>query len=392
MAMPMALRRQTTQRTAWFALAAVFFVNGVALASWISRIPTLTERLDLSPGQVGFALMALAAGALVAFPITGRLVDTRSSAFTVVSFGLVMILSLPFVGVAPRLLTLFATLFVLGFGNGGMDVSMNAQGVQVERFIGRSVISSLHGCFSLGAFAGAAIGAGLAQLGTPPLVHFLGVSVFGLAALSWIRRWLIPDTKVPRKSEAAAAFTVPPRSLWLLGALALCASVGEGAIADWGGLYLRDGLGTSSSVAALGFTAFSVAMLVGRFSGDALVRRFGAPRLVRAGGMLAAFGLGVALLLNQQGIMLLVFAAVGLGLSIVYPLVFSAAGNHPTVSPGRAVASVATVGYGGFLVGPPILGWLAELTSLRAMMGFIVLLAALTAILANATRSAQVPR
>ena len=215
-----------------------------------------------------------------------------------------------------------------------MDVSMNAQGIQVERFVGRSIISSLHGCFSLGAFAGAAIGAGVAQLGAPPLVHFLGVSVFGLAALSWIRRWLIPDTKDPRKSEAAAAFALPPRSLWLLGALALCASVGEGAIADWGGLYLRDGLGTSSGVAALGFAAFSVAMLVGRFSGDALVRRFGAPRLVRAGGMLAAFGLGVALLLNQPGIMLLGFAAVGLGLSIVYPLVFSAAGNHPTVSRG----------------------------------------------------------
>ena len=388
----MALRRQTTQRTAWFAIAAVFFVNGVTLASWISRIPTLTERLDLSPGQVGFALMALAAGALVAFPITGRLVDTRSSAFTVVSFGLVMILSLPFVGVAPQLLTLFVALFVLGFGNGGMDVSMNAQGVQVERFVSRSIISSLHGCFSLGAFMGAAIGAGVAQLGTPPLVHFLGVSVFGLAALSWIRRWLIPDTKDPRKSDAAAALVVPPRSLWLLGALALCASVGEGAIADWGGLYLREVLEASSGVAALGFAAFSVAMLIGRFSGDALVRRFGAPRLVRAGGTVAALGLGVALLVNQPGIMLLGFAAVGLGLSIVYPLVFSAAGNHPTVSAGRAVASVATVGYGGFLAGPPILGWLAELTSLRAMMGFVVLLAALTAVLANATRSARIER
>ncbi len=303
-----------------------------------------------------------------------------------------MILSLPFVGVAPQLLTLFVTLFVLGFGNGGMDVSMNAQGVQVERFVGRSIISSLHGCFSLGAFTGAAIGAAVAQLEVPPLVHFLGVSVFGLAALSWIRRWLIPDAKDPRKSDAAAALAVPPRSLWLLGALALCASVGEGAIADWGGLYLREVLGTSSGVAALGFAAFSVAMLVGRFSGDALVRRFGAPRLVRAGGVLAALGLGVALLLNQPVIMLLGFAAVGLGLSIVYPLVFSAAGNHPTVPAGRAVASVATVGYGGFLAGPPILGWLAELTSLRAMMGFIVLLAALTAVLANATRSARIER
>jgi fucose permease len=388
----MELKRQATQRSAWFAIAAVFFVNGVTLASWISRIPTLTERLDLSPGQVGIALMALAAGALVAFPIAGRLIDTRSSAFTVLCFGLVMILALPFVGVAPQLLMLFVTLFVVGFGNGGMDVSMNAQGVQVERLVGRSIISSLHGCFSLGAFAGAAIGAAVAQLGVPPLVHFLGASVFGVAGLAGIRRWLIPDRKDPRKSDAAAAFTMPPRSLWLLGALALCASIGEGAIADWGGLYLRDVLGTSSGIAALGFAAFSVAMLVGRFSGDALVQRFGAPRLVRTGGTLAALGLGGALLLNQPGIMLIGFAAVGLGLSIVYPLVFSAAGNHPTVSAGRAVASVATVGYGGFLAGPPILGWLAELTSLRAMMGFVVFLAALTAVLANATRSARIER
>ena len=390
--MPVELKRQATQRKAWFAIAAVFFVNGVTLASWISRIPTLTERLDLSPGQVGFALMALAAGALVAFPIAGRLIDTRSSAFTLLCFGLVMILSLPFVGVAPQLLMLFVTLFVLGFGNGGMDVSMNAQGVQVERFVGRSIISSLHGCFSLGAFAGAAIGAGVAQLGAPPLVHFLGASLFGLAALLWIRRWLIPDAKDPRKSDAAAAFALPPRSLWLLGALALCTSVSEGAMADWSGLYLRDVLETSSGVAALGFAAFSMAMLVGRFTGDALVRRFGAPRLVRAGGVLAALGLGIALLINQPISMLLGFAAVGLGLSTVYPLVFSAAGNHPTVSAGHAVASVATVGYSGFLAGPPILGWLAELTSLQAMMWLIVLLAALTAVLASATRSARTDR
>jgi len=390
--MQMASRRQTTQRTAWFAIAGVFFVNGVTLASWISRIPTLTERLDIGPGQLGLALMAIAVGALVAFPIAGRLVDSRSSAFTVACFGLVMILSLPILGVAPHLLVLMLALLLFGFGNGGMDVSMNAQGIQVEHLAGRSIINSLHGCYSLGAFVGAAIGAGVAQLGAPPLAHFLGVSIFGLAAMWWIRRWLIPDARDSRKSDAAAAFALPPRSLWLLGALALCASIGEGAIADWSGLYLRDVLEASSGVAALGFAAFSMAMLVGRFSGDALVRRFGAPRLVRGGGLLATLGLGIALLLNQPGIMLLGFAAVGLGLSIVYPLVFSAAGNHPTVSAGRAVASVATVGYGGFLAGPPILGWLAELTSLRTMMGFVVFLAALTAVLANATRPARVER
>jgi fucose permease len=388
----MAVRTSSAQRTAWFAIAAVFFVNGVTLASWISRIPTITERLDLSPGQVGTALMALAAGALVAFPLTGRLVDTRSSATTVTLFAIIVILALPFVGVAPHLLLLILALLALGFGNGGMDVSMNAQGIEVERFTGRGIINSLHGCYSLGAFVGAALGAAAAQLDVPPLPHFLGVSLFGLVILWRVHRWLIPDTKDPRQREPTPAFALPPRSLWLLGALALCASVSEGAMADWSGLYLHDVLGTSSGFAALGFAAFSVAMLVGRFSGDALVRRFGAPRLVRAGGVLAALGLGVALLLNQPGVMLLGFGAVGLGLSVVYPLVFSAAGHHPDLPRGRAVAGVATVGYGGFLAGPPILGWLAELTSLRAIMGAVVLLSALVALLADAARSARTDR
>jgi fucose permease len=385
-------RRSTAPRTAWLAIAAVFFVNGVTLSSWISRIPAITGRLELGPGQVGLALMALAAGALVAFPLAGRLIDTRSSAVTVTLFALVMILALPAVGAALHLLLLVAALLVFGFGNGGMDVSMNAQGVQVERFAGRSIISSLHGCFSLGAVVGAAIGAGAALLGVAPLTHFLAVSAAGLGVLWWVRRWLIADRNDPRKRDSAAGFVLPPRSLWLLGTLALCASVGEGAIADWSGLYLRDVLGASASVAALGFAAFSVAMLIGRFSGDALVRRFGAPRLVRVGGTIAAAGLGFAILLNQPAVMLLGFAAVGLGLSVVYPLVFSAAGNHPAVPAGQAVASVATVGYGGFLAGPPILGWVAELTSLRAMLAIVVLLAAAVVALAGATRSARTER
>lgn len=390
----MGTSREMAPRTAWLAIAVVFFVNGVTLASWISRIPTLTGRLGLGPGQVGFALMAIAAGALVAFPITGRLVDRRGSAATVALFASIMLLALPFVGAAPSLVLLILALFAFGFGNGGMDVSMNAQGIAVERGAGRSIINSLHGCFSLGAVVGAAIGAAAAHWDVAPLAQFLGVSLLGLAVLGWARRRLIADPRDPRKGKAepGSAFVLPPRSLWLLGALALCASVAEGAMADWSGLYLRDVLGASGGVAALGFAAFSTAMLAGRFSGDALVRRFGAPRLVRAGGVLAAAGLGSALLLNQPAVLLLGFAAVGLGLSVVYPLVFSAAGNHPSVSAGRAVASVATVGYGGFLTGPPILGWLAELTSLRAILGLVVLLAAATAALAEATRPANTQR
>jgi MFS family permease len=159
---------------------------------------------------------------------------------------------------------------------------------------------------------------------------------------------------------------------------------------DWSGLYLRDVLGTSGGVAALGYAAFSLAMLCGRFAGDALVRRYGPPHMVRSGGALAALGRGIAVAINQPAALLLGFAAVGLGLSVAYPLVFSAAGNHPGLPAGRAVASVATMGYGGFLAGPPLLGWLAELTSLRVLMVVVVLLAALVALLADATGTASV--
>lgn len=380
------------RRRAWVAIAALFLINGFTLASWISRIPTITGDLDLNPGQVGTALMSLAAGAMVAFPLAARLIGRQGSAWTVWRFAGLMIVVLPLVALAPHLLLLMLALLLMGFGNGGMDVSMNAQGIEVERLVGGSIISGLHGFYSLGAFLGAAVGAGAAQLGLPPLVHFLGVSVLGLSIVFLARRWLVPDARLARERAAGSGFHLPPRALWLLGVVALAASIGEGAIADWSGLYLHEYLGTSSGFAALGFAVFSVAMLAGRFSGDVLVTRFGAPRLVRSGGTLSAIGLGVALLVNQPVAMLLGFGAVGLGLSVVYPLVFSAAGNHPELPPGAAVASVATVGYGGFLAGPPLLGWLAQWTSLQAVMGLVVMLCVLVAVFAGATRSARTQR
>ena len=336
--------------------------------------------------------MAIAIGAIIAFPLAARSIERRSSAATLALFASIMILALPIVGLAPHMLVLILVLLVFGFGNGGMDVSMNAQGIEVERFVGGSIINSLHGFFSLGAVIGAAVGAAAAQVNISPLAHFLGVTALGLAVLWRVGGWLIHEQPRERKAQDGRTFRLPPRSLWALGALALCTSAGEGAMADWSGLYLHAYLGASSGFAALGYAAFSVAMLTGRFTGDALVRRFGAPLLVRRGGLLAALGLGIAVIINQPLIMLLGFAAVGLGLSVVYPLVFSAAGNHPSLPSGRAVASVATVGYGGFLAGPPLLGWLAQATSLRVVMGLIVLLATLIVVLAGATRSARLAR
>ena len=378
----------TARRNARLAISVVFLINGFVLASWISRIPAITEELDLSSGQVGTALMSLAAGAIVAFPFAGRFIDARSSATTLQIAALIMVGAIPFIGLAPHMLVLMPILFIFGAGNGAMDVSMNAQGVEVERFAGKSIMNSLHGFFSVGAFAGAAAGAAAASVGLPPLAHFLIVAALGGLLLSRVRAWLIPDAPDEREHEESPTFAFPPRSLWRLGALALCVSVSEGAMADWSGLYLRDELETGAGYAALGFAAFSVFMLIGRFSGDRLVERFGPARMVRVGCLLAAIGLGLAAVLNLPVAMLLGFGAIGLGLSVVYPLVFSAAGNHPTLPRGRAVASVATVGYAGFLAGPPVLGWIAEFTSLRAIMVVIVLLAASAALLADATRAA----
>lgn len=382
-----------SQNLAFRAIAAIFLVNGLTLSSWISRIPAIADELDLGTGQVGTALMALAAGAIVAFPITGRLVDRRSSGQTLFLFGLVMFLTLPVIGLAPHLLVLMPILFVFGAGNGGMDVSMNAQGIEVERAGGRSIMNSLHGYFSLGAVLGAGGGALAASLDVPPFAHLMIVMVIGLAVLARVRNWLIPDVEETRRaSEPAPAFALPPRSLWALGALAMATSISEGAMADWSGLYLHEHLETSSGFAALGYASFSILMLVGRFAGDGMVARFGAPAMVRYGGALAAIGLGIAVLVNEPVVMLFGFGSVGLGLSVAYPLVFSAAGNHPTLPRGQAVASVATLGYAGFLAGPPLLGWLAEPTSLRLVLVIVVLLAASVAVLANATKVAATRR
>ncbi|MDQ2683873.1 MAG: MFS transporter [Chloroflexota bacterium] len=376
-------------RRAWRAIAAVFLANGLLFSSWVSRIPAIADNLDLGTGMVGLALMSLAIGALIAFPATGRMVQRTSSAQTVTRAAFVMIPALPLVGLAPHLLVLLPVLVVFGAANGAMDVSMNSQGVEVERFVRRTVMNSLHGFFSIGAFVGAAIGALAAWLGLDPAVHFPIMSLIALGIVLWARPQLIPDAPRPASErEPGKLITLPSRSILTLGTLAICTSVSEGAMADWSGLYLHDYLDTSGGVAALGFAVFSVAMLIGRFRGDRAVNRYGPAAVVRAGGTIAAVGLGLAVAINEPWSMLIGFAVVGLGLSVAYPLVFSAAGNHPTLPPGPAVASVATMGYGGFLAGPPVLGWLAEFTSLRLVLVLIAGLCALVAVFGSATRRA----
>jgi MFS family permease len=367
------------------AISIIFLLNGLTLSAWVSRVPAIVEKLGMNTGSVGTVMMGMAVGALASFPVAGKLIDSIGSARATTLFGVVYFCALPVLALAPNPYVLLVALILFGFGNGGLDLAMNAQGIEIEARTRRSIINSLHGFFSLGGLVGAVIGAFMAWQHIEPIGHFAMVAVLNLALLTMFQRHMVPDVTSNTSAEPAPFFSLPHRSLWILGIIALCTAVGEGAMNSWSALYLNQHLHTSEDVAALGYAGFSLAMLTGRFNGDRFATAWGSAKLIRRSGSLAAIGLGIATLIDQPWSMLIGFIFVGLGLAVVYPLVFSAAGNHPTLPRGRAVAGTATVGYTGFLAGPPILGWVAQVTSMRSIMVIVVILCAVAAVLAPAT-------
>ena len=369
------MRTQTTSlKMARWAVLAMFFANGAVLASWLARIPQIQASLAMSEGELGLALMGLAVGVLTALTMAGGLIARFGSRTVTAAGGVLLCLLLPFLALMPNPIALWFNLFLFGAAMSTMDVAMNAQGVDVERALKRSVMSSFHASFSIGGFAGAALGAGMAFLGLGPAWHFLlaGIIFLLLTLLAAPRLLPVPPETEPGVVEPV--FRLPARVLWPLGAVAFCSSIGEGAMADWSAVYLKSIVGTTDSVAAFGFAAFSITMTGGRLLGDGLAMRFGAANLVRAGGVCAAAGLLLVILLPQVAPVLLGFAAVGAGLSIIVPLAFSAAGNVPGLPSGAGIAGVATIGYAGFLAGPPAIGLLAEATTLRLAMLLVLLL------------------
>ncbi|MBB6097977.1 MFS family permease [Deinobacterium chartae] len=374
-------------RAARTAVSTVFLVNGAALATWVSRIPAIKRDLGLSDGVLGLALLSMAAGALFAFSVTGYLIARYGSRRVTVAAGLLFCAALPLLAVAPSLALLVLTLALFGALNGAMDVAMNAHGVEVEARYGRPILSSFHGMFSLGGLIGAGIGALVAGAGITTEVHFAAAAVLLEAALLLVALRLLPTPPAHRPGDSV--FALPSRSLLGFGIIAFCASMTEGSMADWSAVYLRDTLGTGAGYAAAGYAAFSLTMTAVRFGGDALVARLGPVFMVRWGGLVAAVGLGSALLLGHPAATLLGFACVGIGMATLYPLVFSAAGRTPGVTSGTAIAAVATMGYSGFLAGPPFIGLLAEGISLRGALGLVALLCLLIALLSPIVRRAE---
>lgn len=364
------------------AVSAVFFANGFALASWVPHIPIVKQRLGIGDGVLGLVLLAMAAGAVAALAASGALVRRFGSRRVTRAAAVGLCLALPLPVLSPTVALVAVALLVLGACNGALDVAMNAQAVAVERRHARPIMSSFHGLFSTGGLAGAAV-AGLATwLGASARGHVVAAAVGMLGLVAAALPSLLADGA---EDEAGGlAFTRPTAEIRTLGLLAFAALLAEGAMADWSAVFLHDVLSAGPALAAAGFAACSTAMAIGRFGGDAAVAAFGASRVLRFSGALGAIGLGFALLAGTTFGGIVGFGMVGLGIANAIPLLFRRAGNLEGVAPGTALAATASLGYLGFLSGPPVIGLVAELTTLRIALGIVVLCCAFLALAARA--------
>ena len=368
--------RSSCLGTSW-----VFFVNGAALGSWIPHIPDAKHALELSDSVLGFALLGMAAGSLVGLPLSGALTARFGSRPTTTLAILAVLLATPFPILAPSLSTFALALALLGVANGAVSVAMNAQAIAIEARVGKAIMSTFHGLFSAGGLAGAATAAVAMSAGVGPRAHLLATAA-GLFLVSAVA----VDFLLPTAASSAMrtrVFGLPRRPLLGLGVLALCALLAEGAIGDWAAVYLTEDAGTSSALAALGFASFSFAMTTGRLLGDRAVRSYGGPRVLTTGAGVAAALLAAGLVAGGPWAMLLGLATAGLGLANAVPIFFSASGKLTAMPASIAIAAVSTAGYCGFLLGPPVIGLVAERFGLGTGLGLIVIALAMIALSAS---------
>jgi MFS family permease len=380
-------------RAARFAVALCFFLAGALFASWVTRIPAVETALGMSHATLGLVLLASSIGALLAMPLTGACIARFGSRPIARATVILYCVSLPWLAVAQSPLQLALALFFLGAFYGGLDVAINAQAVAVERAYARPIMGSFHALFSLGGLAGAAIGGLVVEAGFSPLQHFSGaVLTLGLLTVVFAVPRLLTSDPQAASTAQSTGFRLPPRSLLVIGLIAFCAMMSEGSVADWGAIFLRREIGTDEGTAAGGFAAFSITMALARFFGDHFAARLGTVRIVRLGGAIAAAGLALALAVGHTALALVGFAAMGIGLAPIIPLIFSAAGRTPGMEAGPALAVTTTIGYAGFLCGPPLIGFVGQAYGLRPALGLIVVMCLAVALLAPFAEPKEVPQ
>ena len=388
------------QRVHWTRIgaAACFLITGVISASWASRVPAIMDGLGLSDGQFAIALLGLEAGAVLGLQLGGLVVPRTGSRRALSASLLAFSCLLLGPALAPSLLVLAGSLFSFAVLNSVVDVAMNAQGVAVGRFFGRPVLSGLHAMHSLGGVLGAGAGALAARLGITPPLHFLACAmvavVIGLTAWPLLLTSRL-DAKEEQEEDGAAStsglrrwFSGWSGSIALLGALAFCFTLAEGAGLNWSAVYIADALGGTEALGAMGLGVFLGTVTLGRLVGDRLLSRLGPVRVFRAGAVLAGVGFGGTLLVDRPVAGLVGLALLGAGIANALPIAIAAGGNAPGETAATAAARVSTLGYMGSFVGPVLVGGLASLSSLPAALGLPALFVLGAAFGAGAVRRA----
>ncbi len=369
-----------------FAVATLFFTLGILTGGWAPHVPLAKETLGVGTGLFGWLLLAMAGGGIAAMPIAGAFINRFGSAAVCRASGLVLCLAFALPVFATTSLTLALGLALFGAALGTLDVSMNAHGLAVEKRLGRAVMSSFHGWFSVGAAVGAGAGGWIVgAFGQAPHVWISVASSLG--AIAWAGTRLLPSAEDAAMSDTHFAW--PTRATLGLGGLCFLALFVEGAMLDWSALHLRENSGASLSVAGLGYAAFSTGMSVTRFAGDRLRMAFGSVWLVFSSALALAVGLALAIALPSPVMAIAAFALAGLGVGNIAPVLFAGGGRAEPGAPGRGIAAVTTMGYSGFLLGPPIIGMAAEWTGLRLAMALTILAAVIIAVSARAARAAD---
>ncbi len=369
--------------------AAVFFICGIGHGTWAPRLAELKAKVGATDGELGLALLMIGVGALIAMPLTGILVGRLGSRRVSFAMALAHGLVFPLQAFAWNWVVLGGAMLLYGLAVSSLDVAMNVQATEIERRRGKPIMSSFHGIYSVGDMLGALLTGFAASFLFGLASHFfLAAAIMLVVGVAGCALMVIDQKTEP---VSGSKFVLPEGILILVGVIAFAALLAEGSVGDWSAIYLKEYQAADTQTAAIALTVFALSMAITRFAGDRLVQRFGPFAVLKVSGLLAATGLAVALLAGSSTVAILGYGIAGLGVAVLFPVTLSIAPRFSALSPGAAVAAVATLGYGGFLVGPPLIGLLADHVTLPIALTLVVVLLATIMPLAALVRHAQKP-
>jgi MFS family permease len=367
------------------AVGGFFFICGSTFATWASRIPTVKASLDLNEAELGSVLFLLPMGSIAVLLPAGWAINKYGSRIMTILMACCYTLSLLLIPFCTTAGQLSIALFLFGFFGNGLNIAMNTQALQVQDSMYRKpLMSSFHALWSAGAMVGALTGGWMMRSGASLMSHYTTVAIFQVVVYVMLYSFLVKnDVQHPGKK----VFQWPDKALWLLGIICFCCTLCEGAMADWSSLYYMQVVSAVNKVSTTGYTAFALMMALGRLTGDKLIDRFGAKQVLMADGFLIAIGLGLALSLPHYIPVIIGFGMVGVGVATVIPIVYTLASKNEHLPPAASLAAVSSIGFTGFLIGPPVIGFVAHAIGLRMALMIVIVLALTSVMLSRKVKS-----